>query len=122
VEGEEVSEDGCEDDEEGFWKSFAISALLIVGLGVEAVDVAGFEVVVLEFEGDDREGRAGCFDDPVADVVFPFTWFEDVAGTVPKDFITSVFTAGVEAGEEDNGAEASSIEPNITDPERLALS
>ena len=55
----EVSEDGCEDDEEGFWKSFAISALLIVGLGVGAVDVAGFEAVVLEFEGDDREGLAG---------------------------------------------------------------
>jgi hypothetical protein len=39
VEGEDVSEDGCNDDEEGFWKSFAISALLIVGLGVEAVVV-----------------------------------------------------------------------------------
>ena len=54
-----MSEDGCEEDEEGFWKSFAISALLIVGLGVGAVDVAGFEAVVLEFEGDDREGLAG---------------------------------------------------------------
>ena len=32
--------------------------------------------------------------------------------------VTSVFTAGGEAGEEDNGAEASSIEPKITDPER----
>ena len=69
---------------------------------------------MLEFESDGREGLAGCFDDPVADVVFPFTWFEDVAGTVPKDFITSVFTAGAEAGEEDNGGEAtSSIEPNM---------
>jgi len=118
VEGEEVSEDGCEDNEEGFWKSIAISALLIVGLGVGAVDVAGFAAVVLEFEGDDREGLAGCFDDLVADLVFPFTWFEDAAGTVPKNFITSLFTAGVEAGEEDNGAEASSIKPKITDPER----
>jgi len=97
---------GCgEDDEEEFRKSFAISALVIVGLGVGAVDVTGSAVVVLELEG-------------VGDVVFLFIWFEDVAGTVPKDFITSVFTAGVKAGEEDNGAEASSIEPNITDPER----
>ena len=108
-----MSEDGCGDVEEGFWKSFAISALLTVGLGVGAVDVAGFEAVVLEFEGDDREGLAGCFDDPVADVVFPFTWFEDVAGTVPKDFMTSVFTAGVEAGEDNGGEATSSVEPNI---------
>jgi hypothetical protein len=119
MEGEEVSEEGCEDDEEGFWKSFAMSALLIVGLGVEAMDVAAFEAVVLELGGDDKESLAGCFDDLVADaeaVVLPFTWFEDVAGTAPKDFMTSVFTAGVEAGDEDSGAEASSIDPKTTDP------
>jgi hypothetical protein len=47
MEGKKVSEDGCEDDEEGFWKSFAMSALLIVGLCVEAMDVAVLEAVVL---------------------------------------------------------------------------
>jgi len=72
---------------------------------VEAVDVTGSEVLVLELED-------------VGDVVFPFTCSEDVVGTVPKDFITSVSTAGVEAGEEDNCAEASSTEPNIAYPER----
>jgi hypothetical protein len=89
------------------------------GLGVEAVDVAAAEDSVLELEGvDDREGRGGCFDDPVAEAeaeVLPFTWLEDVAGTDPKDFTTSVFTAGMAAGDEDNGAEASSIDPNTTD-------
>jgi hypothetical protein len=49
--------------------------------------------------------------------VLPFTWLEDVAGTDPKDFTTSVFTAGMAAGDEDNGAEASSIDPNTTDAE-----
>jgi len=45
-----------------------------------------------------------------------FAWFDGVAGMIPKDFITSVFTAGVETGEEENGAEASSIK--TTDPVR----
>jgi hypothetical protein len=41
-----VSEDGCDNDEEGFWKSFAILALLIVGLDVDAVDAVASEVIV----------------------------------------------------------------------------
>ena len=120
MEGEDVSEDGCDDEDEGFWKSFAISALPIVGLGVEDIDVAVFEVV-LELDGDSTEGLEGCcFDDPVADAetgVLPFTWLEDVAGKVPKDFMASDFMAGVEAGDEDNGAEASSIDPKTTEAE-----
>lgn len=120
MEGEDVSEDDGWEDDEGFWKSFAMSAL--VGFGVDAVDVAAVEGGVLEFEGvDDTVGLGDCFDDPVADAeagVLPFTWLEDVAGTDPKDFTTSVFTAGMAAGDEDNGAEASSIDPNTTDPGR----
>lgn len=88
------------------------------GLGVDAVNVAAVEDSVLELES---VGRGGCFDDPVADVeaeILPFTWLEDVAGTDPKDFTTSVLTAGMAAGDEDNGAEASSIDPNTTDAGR----
>lgn len=120
MEGEDVSEGDWEDDDEGFWKSFVMSAL--DGLDVDAVDAAAVEDSALELEGvEDMEGRGDCFDDPVADVeaeVLPFTWLGDVAGTDPKDFTTSVFTAGMAAGDEDNGAEASSIDPNTTDAGR----
>ena len=37
------------------------------------------------------------------------------AAKEPKDFIPSDFIGGTEAGEEDMGAETSSIEPNVTD-------
>lgn len=37
-----------------------------------------------------------------------------VAGTVPNDFTPSVFIGGTEAGDEDIGAETSSIEPKVT--------
>lgn len=42
----------------------------------------------------------------------PFTC--PVAGTDPNDLTPSDFTAGVEAGEEDMGAETSSIDPKVT--------
>ena len=37
------------------------------------------------------------------------------AGTVPKDLIPSGLMTGTEAGEDDIGAEASSIDPKVTD-------
>ncbi|KAG1733224.1 uncharacterized protein EDB91DRAFT_1084501 [Suillus paluster] len=84
---EDVSEDDWEDDDEGLWKGFAMSAL--DGLGIDVVDVAAVEDSALGLKGvDDREG---------------------------KDFTTSVFTAGMAVGDEDNGAKASSIDPNATD-------
>lgn len=58
-----MSEDGWEDDGEGFWESFVMFAL--DGLGVDAVECAAVEGSVLELEGiDDKEGHGGCFDDP----------------------------------------------------------
>ena len=58
-----MSEDGWEDDGEGFWESFVMSAL--DGSGVDAVEGAAVEGSVLELEGiDDKEGQGGCFDDP----------------------------------------------------------
>ena len=121
MKGEDVSEDGCDDEDEGFWNSFAISALPIVGLDVEDVDVPVFEVVFELNGSDSTEGLEGCcFDDLVANAetgVLPFTWLEDVAGKVPKNFMASDFMAGVEAGDEDNGAEASSIDPKTTEAE-----
>ena len=67
--------------------------MLIVGLGVEDVNVAVFEVVP-ELDGDNTEGFEGCrFDNTVADA-----------------------EAGVEAGE-DNSAEVSSIDPKTTEAE-----
>jgi hypothetical protein len=43
----------------------------------------------------------------------PLTW-PAFAGTVPNDLTPSDLTAGVEAGEEEIGAETSSIDPNDT--------
>lgn len=43
---------------------------------------------------------------------FPLTW--PVAGTDPKDFTASDLIAGVAAGDEDIGAETSSIDPKVT--------
>ncbi|KAG1739094.1 uncharacterized protein EDB91DRAFT_1135750 [Suillus paluster] len=102
VEGEDVSEDGWEDDE--FWKSFAISAL--VGLGGDAIVDEG----ALEFEGADDKASLAGFDDPDTEAgVLPFTWLarERVGGTDPTTSV--LMTAGDEA-------EASSIDPKTTDP------
>lgn len=51
--------------------------------------------------------------------LFPLTWpillvVAAVAGTEPKDLTPSDLMAGVAAGDDEMGAEASSIEPNVT--------
>ena len=99
--GDEVSLDvdeveGCED---GFWKNLCMS---ILGFeGVAGTDTAGVE----EDEGD---VPAAVREDNEA---FPLRW---VLGRDPKDLTPSDLTWGAEAGEEEIGAETSSIEPNVT--------
>lgn len=49
---------------------------------------------------------------------FPLMWVDvvaGVAGTVPKDFTTLSFIGFGAAGDDDIGADASSIEPKVTD-------
>jgi hypothetical protein len=120
VEGEEVSDDGCEDEEEP-WNSLAMSALPSAGftvVEVVAVVVAGVvEADVTLDDVVDEAGRAGSFEDPAVEAgasALPFTWFDVVAGTDPKDFTLSVLTTGVAAGEDDKGAATSSIDPKVT--------
>lgn len=93
-EGGEVTS-GVDDDEEDDgapWNSFLTSNLGFA---------TGVEDAVF-----DNEAAAGL----------PLTgWAEvGVAGTVPNDFTPSVLMGGTEAGDEDIGAETSSIEPKVT--------
>lgn len=97
--GDEVSLDaveveGCED---GFWKNLCMSIFGFEGVAA-GTDTAGVE----------GEGPAAWREDNEA---FPLRW---VLGTVPKDLTPSDLTGGAEAGEEEIGAETSSIEPNVT--------
>jgi hypothetical protein len=45
---------------------------------------------------------------------FPLTWPVAATGTVPKVFTPSDLVGGTAAGDEDIGAETSSIDPNVT--------
>jgi hypothetical protein len=140
--GEEVSElddEGGGAVVLGFWKSFRISTLLSFGVGVGVGEGAGAEEIV---EGGVEEGEAeadlarrgmgafgttedvdglDCFkDDEPARVdakegeALPFTGEFVAAGTDPNDFTPSDLIGGTEAGEEDIGAAASSMEPKVT--------
>ena len=85
-------DDDDEEDDGAPWNSFLTSNLGFA---------TGVEDAVF-----DNEAAAGL----------PLTgWAEvGVAGTVPNDFTPSVLMGGTEAGDEDIGAETSSIEPKVT--------
>ncbi len=103
-----MSAGGCDDGAEGvlgLWKSFLISIFEIC-FGCGAAD----DEVVLDFavtEGAD-EGVGGL---PLMAVLGGGV----EAAKEPNDFIPSDFIGGTDAGEEDIGAETSSIEPKVTD-------
>jgi hypothetical protein len=94
---------------DGFWKSFFTSTKDFVG----ADDVED-DVDMPEMDVEEEVWLNGGFVNDETDD-FPFTWLT-VAGTEPNDFTpsTEALMAGVAAGEEDIGAEASSMEPKET--------
>ena len=104
VEGDETDSEGCWEEEEdeplpGFWNSFFTSNFADTG-----VDVDGLADADTDVDADDD--GAGL----------PFTAGNgvDCAVTEPNVLGASDLIGGTEAGEEDNGAEASSIEPKVT--------
>jgi hypothetical protein len=108
-EGELVSE-GVEGEDEGFWNNFRMSILP----GFAGTDVDDEVVDAVETEVEEEAWLDGGFVEDETDD-FPFIWL-GVAGTEPKDFTPSddALIAGVAAGEEDIGAEASSMDPKDT--------
>jgi len=87
----------------------------IFGFGFAAVEDPGVDgggVDGVDEDEDPTETTEGLVD--IGD--FPFTGA--TAGTVPNDLTPSDFIGGTEAGDEDIGAAASSIEPKVT-PELL---
>lgn len=105
-EGEDVSDGGWDEGaDEGFWKSLAMSGLPSLR-AADATETAGEEADELVLE-------AGTATDGLAERVdLPFTCVS--ASIVPKDLTLSDLIAGAAAGEEEMGAETSSIEPNVT--------
>jgi hypothetical protein len=130
--GDEASEGWGDGTEEGFWNILRISAFRGFGGAVEggaeegAVEGAAERVVeeaaeeVEEVEagaGEVDDGTSGGRDEMEG---LPLTC-PAVAGTVPKDF-TSDLMGGAAEGEEDMGAETSSIDPKVTaDPNEITL-
>jgi len=109
-----VSEGGFEDGaDDGFWNIFLMS-ILGLAAAAEATEVGAVDDDA-EVDAADDEGVGDKTD--VLDEIdaLPLTWPEVVAGTDPKDFtLPSDLTGGAEAGDEDIGAEASSIDPKVT--------
>jgi hypothetical protein len=86
--------------DDGFWNILWMSSF--AGLdGVEGIDCGGVD--------DDDGAKEGL--DEIEDL--PLTW-PTVAGTDPKDFTPSDLMGGAAAGDEDIGAETSSIDPKVT--------
>lgn len=109
----EDSEGGAEEGAEvGFWNIFLMS---ILGLGTEAAEgaAAGGVAAAVDDDDDDDVEAAGVITDDLEEMdAFPLTW--PVAGTDPKDFTPSDLIGGAATGDEDIGAETSSIEPKVT--------
>lgn len=119
IDGDCVSA-GVEAGAEGLWNNFLMSGFSSLGPEEEVAGV----VADVEFEADragedDEDGVAR--DEPVgraADIDgLPLIWDDVVAGaagTVPNDLTTLSFMGFGAAGDEDIGADASSIDPKVT--------
>lgn len=100
-------EGDCDSEGEGagaeeLWKSFAMSFLSSLVGGAAVVGVADDEADGVDAIAVDTAGRDSL----------PLLL---AAGTVPKDFtIVSFNVGGGAAGDEEIGAEASSIDPKVT--------
>lgn len=105
-----------------FWKRLLTSNLGRFGVEDE-VDVDGVaeeEAVVDDVDGavedvdaaDAAEGGVPVENEIVREWCFPF---EVAAGTDPNDLIPSGLMVGTVAGDDDMGADASSMDPKVTD-------
>lgn len=99
-----------EGKDEGFWNNFRMS--ILPGFAGADVDDEVVEAAETEFE-EEVWLKGGFVEDEKED--FPFIWL-GVAGTEPNDFTLSAeaLMAGVAAGDEEIGAEASSMDPKDT--------
>ena len=107
MEGDCVSAGEGADGAGELWKSFAMSFLSSFAGGADDDDGVADEddVAVVDADAVDTAGRDGCVGLPLL----------LAAGTVPNDFtIVSLSVGGAAAGEEEIGAEASSIDPKVT--------
>ena len=104
-----------------FWKRLLTSNLGRFGVdddvdGAVEEEAAEVEPDAVDGAVEDADVAAADGGMPVENEVvrewcFPF----DVAGTLPNDLIPSGLIVGTFAGEDDIGAEASSIDPKVTD-------
>ena len=95
------------------WKRL-LTSNLAVGLNAEVEGVSEEDAaaeVEVGVDVDATEGGVPVENEVVREWTLPFVF----AGTEPKDLIPSGFIVGTAAGEEDMGAEASSMDPKVTD-------
>lgn len=111
---------------DGLWNNFLMSGFCslcpeeLVVEGVADVEVDAVRPGEGLVDGDATKAPAGRDADIDG---FPLMWDDVVAGaagTVPKDFTTLSFMGFGAAGDDDIGADASSIEPKVTDEPCLA--
>ena len=116
MDGEDVSEWFVDGADVGIWNIFLMSIMGLAGVDVAAAAPTGGLV-------EDDEEAAGGTTDALDDMeALPLTWPEGpfwpagvaAAGTDPKDFTPSDLRAGAAAGDEDIGADTSSIDPKVT--------
>jgi hypothetical protein len=96
---------------------FLMSILgLVVAGGVAAVVAGAAEAEGVDAAGVDVAADAGWTTGVLDEIeALPLTWEGGVAaGTDPKERTPSDFRAGAAAGDEDIGAETSSIDPKVT--------
>lgn len=103
---------------DGLWNNFLMSGFCNLGPEEVVEGVADVEVDAVRpgeevVDGVATEGPA----ERDADIDgFPLMWVDVVAaGTLPKDFTTLSLMGFGAAGDEDIGADASSIEPKVTE-------
>ena len=122
-----VEEDGA--SELLFWNRLLTSNLAAFGVeddadgavdaAVDDDDAVEAEEVDVAVDDDDDAGAAAAADggipvenDVVREWILPFGF---AAGTEPNDLIPSGFTIGAGPGEDEMGAEASLMDPKVTD-------
>jgi hypothetical protein len=105
------------EDDEGDWNSLAMSARLTAGFVAAAGDGVDLGGALAAADGV-AAGAAAVFVAGGAgdgEVPFDCACAGCVAGTDPKVLTPWGFRVGTEAGEEDMGAETSSMDPNVTE-------
>ena len=98
-----------------FWNRLLTSNLACFDVDDAAVEedaAVEDDDAVVEDEDAAADGGVPVENDVVRECILPFV---AAAGTLPKDLIPSGLIVGTDAGEDEIGAEASSIDPKVTD-------